>query len=63
MNLIIILILAFLVFNLSFRFFDVYYHYVQTRLQAQAAGVPYHYQGLCHMACFDTNTVCLLLVL
>jgi len=46
---------------LRFRFiFDVY---VQTRLQAQAAGVPYHYQGPCHMACFYTNTVCLHLVL
>ncbi|KAK7859742.1 mitochondrial carrier protein mtm1 [Quercus suber] len=27
----------------------------KTRLQAQAAGVPY--QGPCHMACFDTNTM------
>ncbi|XP_035548192.1 mitochondrial carrier protein MTM1 isoform X1 [Juglans regia] len=27
----------------------------KTRLQAQAAGVPY--QGLCHMTCFDTNTM------
>ncbi|KAM3684732.1 hypothetical protein ACB098_11G068500 [Castanea mollissima] len=30
---------------------------VKTRLQAQAAGVPYHYQGPCPMACFDTNTM------
>ncbi|KAL4599008.1 hypothetical protein ACB092_11G095500 [Castanea dentata] len=29
----------------------------KTRLQAQAAGVPYHYQGPCPMACFDTNTM------
>lgn len=27
----------------------------KTRLQVQAAGVPY--QGLCHMACFETNTM------
>ncbi|GLT59041.1 hypothetical protein SLA2020_318860 [Shorea laevis] len=27
----------------------------KTRLQAQAAGVPY--QGLCRIACFDTNTM------
>lgn len=27
----------------------------KTRLQAQAAGVPY--QGPCHVACFDTNTM------
>ena len=32
-------------------------HYLQTRLQAQAAGVPY--QGLCGVACFETNTVCM----
>ena len=28
---------------------------LQTRLQAQAAGVPY--DGICSMACFETNTV------
>lgn len=31
-------------------------HYFQTRLQAQAAGVPY--QGLCGTPCIETNTVC-----
>lgn len=28
---------------------------IQTRLQAQAAGVPY--QGLCYPACSEANTV------
>lgn len=31
-------------------------HYFQTRLQAQAAGVPY--QGLCGTPCIEANTVC-----
>lgn len=30
--------------------------WLQTRLQAQAAGVPY--QGLCRTASVDSNTVC-----
>lgn len=34
----------------------LYCCYFQTRLQAQAAGVPY--QGLCGMHCIETNTVC-----
>lgn len=48
------------IFNGFYSFLTPYGPYVQTRLQAQAAGVPY--QGLC-TACFDTNTVCLQLVL
>lgn len=31
--------------------------HLQTRLQAQAAGIPY--QEICGTACFETGTVCM----
>lgn len=39
----------------------LFIYYFQTRLQAQAAGVPY--QDICRMPSFQTNTVILMLLL
>lgn len=38
-----------------------FYSQFQTRLQAQAAGIPY--QGLCDTACSESNTVRMLFVI